>query len=239
MPLNVFVGYDAREHAAFEVACASIRRRSSTPVLTHPLSIDHLTWLLAPPTHKADGRIWCPDSNSHCATDFARSRFAVPFLQRRGWAVFLDADMLCRADIAELFALADDRFAVQVVKHFYVPGEAIKMDNQPQTFYHRKNWSSVILWNLNHPAHDRLTRERLNLWPGIRLHQFDWLADEEIGDLPPEWNVLVGVDGERRLREAKILHYTLGGPWLPECVGGPADLEWLDEARQTSNIQAV
>jgi lipopolysaccharide biosynthesis glycosyltransferase len=36
-----------------------------------------------------------------------------------GWAIFADGDMVCQADISELWALRDDSKAVQVVKHDY------------------------------------------------------------------------------------------------------------------------
>jgi len=170
------------------------------------------------------------------ATEFAISRFCVPFLQETGWALFVDCDIVCLDDIGKLFAEADERYAVMVVKHLHEPLEVTKMDGQIQTGYPRKNWSSVMLWNCSHEANLRLTKERLNRWPGRDLHAFKWLEDEQIGDLRPVWNFLVGVD-EPLVdtpegifhRQPKILHYTNGGPWLPNWQGGPYDKEWLRE----------
>lgn len=159
------------------------------------------------------------------ATEFAISRFCVPFLQTSGWALFVDCDVLCLADIGELFALADDRYAVMVVKHDHQPTEATKMDGQVQTGYPRKNWSSVVLWNCAHEGHFRLTKERLNRWPGRDLHAFKWLEDEQIGALPEAWNHLVGISQG----EANMLHYTNGGPFLENWQGGPLDTVWLKE----------
>lgn len=179
------------------------------------------------------------------ATEFAVSRFCVPFLAKSGWALFVDSDIVCQADILELFQLAADpdsqKHAIMVVKHQQAKGPAIKMDGQLQTFYARKNWSSVVLWNCDHPAHKALTRAALNEWPGRDLHAFKWLKDEDIGELAPRWNQLVGVETTVRFggREFPqefpsslpgILHFTLGGPWLPDWKGGPLDDVWLREA---------
>jgi hypothetical protein len=117
--------------------------------------------------------------------------------------------MLFLADPAELFALADDRYAVQVVKGRHVPDKTVKMDGQRQTAYSRKNWSSVVLWKCRHPGTVRLTLDMVNNLPGRDLHRFCWLEDDEIGELPPVWNFLVGVD---RRKGAKLLHFTAGTP---------------------------
>ena len=135
------------------------------------------------PHEKRDGQLWCPISEAPMSTSFAISRFLVRWLSCGvQWALFCDwCDMLWLADPAELFALADDRYAVQVVKREHVPDEDLKMDDQAQTVYPRKNWSSLILWNLWHPANERLTLDMVNTLPGRDLHRFCWLEDAEIG----------------------------------------------------------
>lgn len=235
-PFNIFIGYDRNEHEAYMVAQSSLLRRSNSPVLIHPLSIDHLHYLVSPPIKRAD-KLWCPESDAPCSTEFARSRFCVPFLQRDGWALFMDADMVVRTDINEILQFADESKAVMVVKHQYEPQETTKMDGQIQTVYPRKNWSSVMLWNCSHRAHYRLTKERLNNWAGRRLHAFEWLEDEEIGELPDEWNHLVGVT-DAKLESAKILHYTLGGMWTDRWKEQPSDRYWLDEYKYLRGEQA-
>lgn len=240
-PLQIFLGWDPREHSAFEVAEFSIRRRCSAPLIIHPLLLVNLGHVMHRPIERHTSptgqvQLWCPISNAPMATEFAISRFCVPFLQQEGWALFVDCDVLCLADIAELFALRDDRYALQVVKHQQKDRleacPTFKMDGQLQTFYARKNWSSVILWNCGHPAHARLTHKRLNGWPGRDLHAFGWLDDAEIGELPAEWNYLVGVQGQpatRHPQPAALLHYTLGGPWFHDWKGGDHDDLWLSE----------
>jgi hypothetical protein len=101
----------------------------------------------------------------------------------------------------------------------------------PQTPYGRKNWSSVMVFNCERCR--ALTPEYVNTATGLELHQFRWLADEEIGELPPVWNVLVGVQPVPA--EPKILHYTLGGPWFDDCRTMPESGRWL-EARAAMNL---
>lgn len=227
-PLSIFLGYDEREHAAYEVACSSILRRASQPVLITPLYLPHLTHIIQRYIQRSpDGRLWCPISEAGMSTEFAISRFCVPFIQETGWALYADCDILCLSDISELFALADEQYAVMVVKHDHQVSDPVKMDGQIQQGYPRKNWSSVVLWNCEHDAHRRLTRERLSYWPGRDLHAFKWLKDEEIGSLPEEWNHLVGIS--KRARELKMLHYTSGGPWVKGWKGGLLDHIWESE----------
>jgi hypothetical protein len=228
-PLRVFMGYDAREDEAYQVAQFSIVRRSSKPVLVTPIELGQLrdSGILDRPIDERDGRLWCPVSGAPMATEFACSRFVVPLFQKDGWALFVDCDVLCLADIAELFALADERYAVMVVKHPDMEMRAEKMDGQVQTHYKRKNWSSVMLFNCSHPSNRRVTRELLETWPGRFLHQFRWLDDEEIGELPAEWNHLVGEQGPGHF--AALLHYTLGYPLLPGCENSDHATEWNRE----------
>jgi len=145
-----------------------------------------------------------------------------------GWALFCDCDVLCWEDIGNLFALADPAYAVMVVKHKQETGDKVKMDGQIQTYYARKNWSSVILYNCAHPAHATLTLPRLNGWPGRDLHAFKWLSDEEIGELPLKWNWLVNVTEGMAVPEG-MWHYTLGGPWIKGWEPKPYDAAWRAE----------
>jgi lipopolysaccharide biosynthesis glycosyltransferase len=174
--------------------------------------------------------MWDPISEAPMSTEFAISRFCVPFLQKSGWALFVDCDIICWSEISELFALADDKYAVMVVKQKQMEAnhQATKMDQQLQTFYARKNWSSVMLWNCGHPANKRLTQGALNSLPGRDLHAFCWLRDNEIGELPQEWNWLIGVTpGETQKRG--IWHYTLGGPWFKDWAWTAHDDAWKKE----------
>lgn len=234
-PLQVFIGWDSRAAIAYDVARFSIARRASVRVRVGSLKLDALreSGLLTRPVERRDGNLWCPISQAPMATEFAISRFAVPHLQWEGWALFIDCDILCYADIAQLFALARKKYAVMVVKHEQPPAPdgTRKMDGQAQTNYARKNWSSVVLWNCEHPANARLTPEILNTWPGRDLHAFRWLKDDEIGELPAAWNHLVDVNPP--CAEPKIAHLTMGGPWFKgwRFGSGSYDEQWLAESK--------
>jgi len=226
--MQVFVGWDSREDLPFQVARETIARSTSEPIKILPLKLDHLP-MLTRAIERKDGRLWCPISQAPMATEFAISRFCVPFLQEEGWALFVDCDIICWEDIRHLFDLADEKYAVMVVKHQQESGPDTKMDDQPQLYYQRKNWSSVVLWNCSHPSNKGLTLTRLNNWTGRRLHAFKWLEEEEIGELPQKWNWLINVTpGKPEL--TGIWHYTLGGPWLPDWKPQPYDSYWENEA---------
>jgi hypothetical protein len=228
--LKVFIGYDPVEDAAYAVAERSLRRRASAPVDVVPLRADRLAaaGLLRRPTD-ARGGLYDLHSGAAMATEFAISRFLVPILAQTGWALFVDCDVVFLADVGELFAMADPNVAVQVVQHDHAPTATHKMAGRTQTRYPRKNWSSVVLWNVDHPANRRLSLDAVNHWPGRDLHAFGWLHDSEIGALPAAWNWLVN---ERAMPKVpKIAHFTNGGPWLPQWPGADHDDIWLSEAR--------
>ena len=231
--LNVYLGWDPRETVPYQVAHDSIARRTKEPVQIIPLKLGHIDFLKRLIEHK-DGKLWCPISQAPMSTEFAISRFAVPFIQQNGWTLFADCDIICWSDIKEVFNLVDDKYAVMVVKHPHSnenTAKVVKMDGQTQTFYVRKNWSSVVLWNCDHEANKRFTIENLNTWPGRDLHAFKWLEDAEIGELSQEWNWLINVTSGEPEKKG-IWHYTLGGPWFEGWRPAPFDSEWLSEAKK-------
>jgi hypothetical protein len=198
--IRVFIGYDPREAVAFGVLAHSIHRRASAPVAIAPLMLSQLGAELTRQRHPLQ------------STDFAFSRFLVPLLSGfEGWSLFMDCDMLMLDDVARLWALRDDRFAVQAVKHDHRPREAVKFLGQPQTGYPKKNWSSVMLFN--NARCRALTHEYVNSATGLDLHQFKWLdGDAQIGALPHRWNHLVGYDPPAP--DMALVHFTLGGPYF-------------------------
>lgn len=236
---HVYVGYDARELRAYQLACASLAAASTRPLCIHKLDADELfeqkmLWRPLSLEGGSDGNLlWDHLSGAPQSTAFANARFLVPFLKRTGWALFVDCDVLAMADIAELFALTDPRYAVMCVQHEYTPRDVRKMDGCAQTQYRRKNWSSVMLINCDHPAHWRMSLAQFNQWPGELLHRFSWLRDSEIGALPPEWNWLVGEQPKPYC--PKLAHFTLGGPWIDGWKGAEHDELWLEaEAHHTA-----
>lgn len=235
----VYIGWDEREQEAFKVAAASLRGTASIHLDVHQLDAEDLFQrrLLWRPITRGVRQVKDHLSDAPQATEFATSRFLVPTLARTGWALFVDCDVVFLGDVAELFALADPRYAVMVVKHPALTTTGLKMDGQEQTSYPRKNWSSVMLWNCDHVANERLDLGMVNWWPGALLHRFCWLRDEEIGELPPAWNWLVNV--RERPQEARLAHFTLGGPWLPGWTPQPNDEVWTDaRERYAANHRA-
>ena len=217
--IPVFIGYDTREAVAFSVLANSIHRHATQPVSVTPLMLSQLQGVF----HR--------DKHPLQSTEFSFSRFLTPYLSGySGWSIFMDCDMLVREDIANLWALCDERYAVMVVKHEHVPRETQKFLGMPQSKYEKKNWSSVMLFN--NARCTALTPDYVNSASGLELHQFKWLAsDDEIGALPKRWNHLVGYDPEAR--DAALVHYTLGGPYFPEYAQCEYADEWRAEQART------
>ena len=212
--IRVFIGYDHNETVAYHVLSHSIHKTAGAPVTIAPVMLSQLRH-----------RFW-RDRDPLQSTDFSFSRFIVPYLcHYEGWALFMDCDMLMRADISELWSLRDDRYAVQVVKHQHVPLEKLKFLGQPQTKYVKKNWSSVMLMNC--ARCQGLKNQYVNTATGLELHQFKWLENENlIGDLPSRWNHLVGYDAYDQ--NAALVHFTEGGPWFKEYENCDYAQEWRD-----------
>ncbi len=214
--MRVFIGFDSREGVAVNVLTDSIQAQASRPVQIAQIRLSQLGGVYKRPRHPLQ------------STDFSFSRFLVPWLcDYSGWALFIDADMLCLGDLSELWDLRDERYAIQVVKHQHACERGVKFQGEPQTPYARKNWSSVMLFNCGRCR--ALTPELVNTASGLHLHQLRWLEDAEIGSLPDRWNVLVGVHPVPD--DARILHYTLGGPWFEDCTSTDCAADWHQAQR--------
>lgn len=226
--LRVMIGYDAREEEACKVAAKTLWETSRLEPTW--LRVERLreTGLLNRLTDRRDGTVYDLISNAPASTDFAISRFLVPILCQDGWVLFTDCDVVFMRDVHALLELADERYALMVVKHAHIPRSEQKMDGRAQLRYTRKNWSSVVLWNCSHAANLRLTLHDVNSRTGIQLHQFYWLHDSEIGELPREWNWLV--NEQPRPENLGIAHFTLGCPALPNWKSQPNDELWLAAA---------
>ena len=220
--IRVFIGYDARETVAWHVLTHSILARSSQPVSFVPLSLSTLK-----------GLMWRAPTALQ-STEFSFSRFLTPFLSGyEGWSIFMDCDMLMREDIAKLWALRDERYAVMCVKHDHQPAETTKFLGQTQTAYGKKNWSSVMLFN--NAKCRALTLDYINAASGLELHQFKWLGDDElIGGLPRGWNHLTGYDKPNP--SAKNVHFTIGGPYFTEYAHCEHSGDWFAEQALMLNV---
>lgn len=194
--IRIFIGFDERQPVAFQVLAHSIYRRSSVPVSITPLVLSTLPI-------KRRG-----------LTDFTYSRYLVPWLcDYKGSAIFMDADMLCLGDIAEIEQHNDKKSSVLLVKN-------------PKRF----EWPSFMLFN--NEFCEKLTPEYIEDVRNMP-QKFDWANN--IGDLPMTWNHIVGYDAPDP--GAKLVHYTAGIPCWPETKDCELSVEWNQEAwRSTSTV---
>lgn len=221
--IRIFIGFDPRETLAYHVLAHSINARATRPVAVTPIALSHLGGLYRREPHPLQ------------STDFSFSRFLTPYLSGyEGWSLFMDCDMLMLDDIANLWQLREERYAVQVVKHRHVPSEKSKFLGATQTRYEKKNWSSVILFN--NARCRALTPAYVNNASGLQLHQFKWLESETlIGEIPSRWNHLVGYDPYRE--DMALVHYTEGGPYFREYANCDYADHWRREMQALLYVQ--
>jgi lipopolysaccharide biosynthesis glycosyltransferase len=220
--INIFIGYDEGEKIAYHTLCESIRNKSSVPVSFTPLDLQTIK------------SIFTREKQSNQSTDFAFSRFLVPYLSNyKGWSLFMDCDMLMRTDINLLWQQIDEKYAVLVCKHDYMPNQNAKFRGAKNEPFPKKNWSSFML--MNNQKCKALTPEYVNTATGLELHQFKWLENENlIGSLPLEWNWLVGEYPYNNM--AHNVHYTLGGPYFDDYNTCDYANEWFNTYLQMVKI---
>ncbi len=225
-PFRVYIGWDKREPEAYEVAKFSLIRRSSIPVTVTPIKLDDL---------RVRG-LYRREEDPLASTEFTYSRFLTPALaDYHGWALFCDCDFLWLGDIAGLVDYTRTPKAVYCVQHDYRPTEKTKMDGAVQTTYPRKNWSSLMLFNCDHPAVRSLTPDVVNRENGAYLHRMQWVADADIGALPIEWNWLEGWNEKPPRGTPKAVHFTRGGPWFAAWQNVDYGDLWVAERRAMLN----
>lgn len=192
--MRVFIGFDARQPIAYHVCRASVERYAKGRVQVEPVRLD---WL--PITRRG-------------LTDFTFARYLVPWLcDFNGPALFLDADIVVRADVRELLDVADPRAAVSVV--------------QGQRAF---EWPSVMFFRCDAAACKTLTPEWVNS-PETAPHTLGWARDR-LGALPPEWNFIVGYDACPSPEwQPKIVHYTAGIPCWRETEACEFAEWWHEE----------
>lgn len=135
---------------------------------------------------------------SEDATEFTYSRYLIPHLMNYdGWALFCDSDFLFLSDVAELLRYTEGDKGVYCVS---------KMP-------------AFMLLNCGHPAAKRLTLRSVNHSIKQYLRCMAWAEDDEIGELPEEWNWLEGQQDKLLEGLPKAIHYTKGGPWLKNRRG--------------------
>jgi hypothetical protein len=224
--LNIYIGYDSKEAVAWHVLAQSIIETSSRPVALHPVNL------------KNYGHHYERPHDDRQSNEFSFSRFLVPHLSDyKGYAVFMDCDMMLRADISEIFDVCaqDQSKAVHVVKHDYKPKSDFKYLGNKQYSYPRKNWSSFVVWNCSHPSNNVVTPSFVGNADAATLHRFSWLKDEEIGELDVNWNWLVGeYQAPDQSQRVKNVHWTIGGPYFNEYSDVDFSEEWKEMLKNTN-----
>jgi lipopolysaccharide biosynthesis glycosyltransferase len=224
--IPLYFGFDEREEIGSHVFCSSVIHHASRPVSLIPLHLPLFRSFYAPGLR--DG-----------TNAFIYTRFLIPFLQGfRGWAIFADgADMICKTDIAQLWALRDEYKAVMVAPHDYKTkharkyvGTKMEADNRD---YPRKNQSSLMLVNCAHFAWRQMNPETVTAMSGEDLHRFSWIPDDQIGLLPLEWNWIVDEYGANK--DAHLLHWTAGIPGFPHYANAPHAADWAHAATKITH----
>jgi len=227
MEFNVYIGYDEREDIAAQVCKFSIKKRTK---------IDEANLIFLKSQNIKE---YTRSKEPNQSTDFTYTRFMIPFMEEyKGYSIFCDCDFLFQADIKDLIFSIDKSKAISVVKHpAYTPNSVLKMDGVVQHTMKRKNWASLIVFNNAHPSNHALTPLFVNtVTPGRRLHQFDWLDDNEIGSISLEWNTL---DDYYFLAAPKAIHYTDGGPWFANYKDTMYSQKWKEEYDQYTNASTA
>lgn len=217
---KVFVGYDSREDVSFQVCRHSLLRHADDRLTVVPLRQPVLREL----------GLYTRPFDVGSSTEFSLTRFLTPYLAaQNGWVIFCDCDFLFTVDVRTVFEGLNPEKAVYCVQHDYTPTHQIKMDGKIQTNYPRKNWSSFMLFNCDHPDVRALTPEVVNSATPAFLHRFGWIKDDSaIGALELDWNFLEG-EYPRPLKTPRVIHYTNGGPWFDEWRNCDYADVWLQE----------
>ena len=224
--MRVFVGWDPAEDDAFRVCRSSILRHQPRAKVEPIVLQDLRDRGVYQRQHYRQGvQLFDHITKQSFTTEFTFSRYLVPALAGwQGWALFCDCDFLFKADVEALFDMADEDYAVMVVKQSHEPADTVKMLGQAQSSYPRKNWASLVLWNCGHSANREMVR-RANNWQKDYLHAFTWLEDKLIGELPTGWNWIEGLtEGE-----PKAVHFTAGLPRMPGYENAAYAEDWFEE----------
>lgn len=212
-PIKVFVGYDSRESVGYHVFCESLISKSSRPLSITPLSLSNLRGIYS-------------EEHTDGSNEFIYSRFLVPYLSGfQGISLFFDGDMIINSDPVALINSINDSQAVCCVKHDYKTRFPKKYFGNINENYPRKNWSSVIVYNNEHPQNNVLTPEFISAQSGAYLHRFRWLDNDVIGELPVSWNWLINEYPPNPT--ADLFHYTLGIPCLNQFQNSDHATEWF------------
>lgn len=220
MHKTLCIGFDTPHADAFAIARHSLRRRMSheIPVVGIELDAMQRRGLYTRAVERrlmlnGSSVLYDPISERRMHGECEVARFLTPFLAKwRGWAVFVDGDALAFADVAQLFQLLEDRYALMCV--------------QPRRDS-RELWSSVMAFNCEHQANAALTLDLVNTASIRDLQRFCWLPDSLVGALPAEWCWVEEVTDPQV--SPALVHFGDGGPWRPGFENIAFAKEWRRE----------
>ena len=215
---TIYVGYDSRFPLAYEACKRSINKYAPN-VFVKPLIKDELQKL----------GLYQREDENESSTEFTYLRFLIPYLQGyQGHTIYCDSTMMWRSDPREMTKYLNKHMAAAVVQHNISScPSATKLGNQPQVYYPRKNWASVILFNCSHPECRRLIPKVIKEQTPKWLLEFDWIENPaSLGMIPLEYNYLIGYYSDPMSDSGiKAVNYTDGGPWDVNY----RDLDFVDE----------
>ena len=223
--IKVFIGYDQREAQVFHVCVQSILMNTTVPVQIIPLNLDQLKKIYS-------------EEHGDNTNNFIYTRFLVPHLCNfESTAIYMDGDMVVRGDLKDLISMNDKKSAVNVVKHNYKTKKKTKYMGTLNEDFPRKNWSSVIIWNCDHVKNKILLPSLIQKSTGKFLHRFEWLDDDDINELPREWNWLCDEYGDNS--SAKLIHYTLGAPCFKAFRDTPMAGEYMKYLEAAGRVDDI
>ena len=211
--MKIFIGHDSRHTQATRVCKKSILNNSKPG--------EHKVTYLDKALLTKIG-IYGRENYPGESTEFSFTRFYVPLLcHYKGKALFCDNDFLWKCNPNEIEKYLKDK-PVAVVKHKLdnIPGS--KMDGVENKSYPKKCWSSLMYFNCDQL--NNLSKEYLDNATPADLHQFNWVDEKDISEIPRSYNHLVGY--YKKHNRIKAIHYTQGGPWFESCKDGELSEEW-------------
>lgn len=224
-PVSIYVGADRSQLLAIKVLEHSIQRHTDLPVEVHAM---------------VDLPIRVPqDPSNWQRTGFSFSRFCIPELANyRGKALYLDADMLVFADIADLWNIPFDETKVIIQAEL---AEAQQETNQKKGAPKKRvKQCAVMLLDC-----DRITWEIDDIITGLDAGEYNYeqlmfdlclLEETEIRyAVPFRWNSME----HYQLGETALIHYTdmTTQPWV-SAQNQYSEL-WLKEVRLMLATQAL
>jgi hypothetical protein len=222
MKLNIFIGFDSTnigQELAFDICKRSILKNVKTP---DDINIHCLI------KHDLEKKGYFNRDDNTGSTEFTYTRFLAPFLcNYKGYAVFCDSDFLWNCDITDLLQYINKNLAISCVQHEYKEcNHKFKMNGIKQEWYPRKNWTSLIVFNCEHPDVKKLNIENINSQSPQWLHRMHWTEDLNIGNIPHTYNYLVNYYDD--INHPNAIHYTDGGPWHFKYINTEFSQEWLN-----------